>query len=162
MLKHNATEILEPDNTALDHYFRVSTKLRPHVRRIVTDNRLHTWEWLVTSDGALLKTDALDHARSHDLIGCQDVAWDVAGAIVEFAFDQSEADGVMQRVAYHSGEAVSRDLVAFLLPCYSAFQLGLAHTAQNFFPPSHADHKRLSDVGERYSRGLKQQLSRCL
>jgi hypothetical protein len=29
----------------------------------------------------LLKTDALDYHAGHDPIGCQDIAWDIAGAI---------------------------------------------------------------------------------
>ena len=34
-------------------------------------------------DPTLLKTDALDHSEGHDLIGCQDIAWDVVGAATE-------------------------------------------------------------------------------
>lgn len=88
------------------------------VRRVVTDNRLHIWEWLHTTDGRLLKTDSLDHADAHDLIGCQDIAWDVAGAIVEFGLAAAEADRLCGAVA------ASKRLVAFHLPCYLAFQIG--------------------------------------
>ncbi|KAA0677564.1 hypothetical protein [Azospirillum brasilense] len=88
------------------------------VRRVVTDNRLHIWEWLRTTDGRVLKTDSLDHADAHDLIGCQDIAWDVAGAIVEFGLPAAEADRLCGAVA------ASRRLVAFHLPCYLAFQIG--------------------------------------
>lgn len=88
------------------------------VRRVVTDNRLHIWEWLRTTDGRLLKTDSLDHADAHDLIGCQDIAWDVAGAIVEFGLAAAEAARLCGAVG------ASKRLVAFHLPCYLAFQIG--------------------------------------
>ena len=65
--------------------------LKGAVRRVETDNRLHAWEWLHTPDGRLLKTDALDHHAGHDLIGCQDITWDIAGATVELDLsDRSE------------------------------------------------------------------------
>lgn len=88
------------------------------VRRVITDNRLHIWEWLRTTDGRLLKTDSLDHADAHDLIGCQDIAWDVAGAMVEFGLSAVEADRLCGAVG------ASKRLVAVHLPCYLAFQIG--------------------------------------
>src|SRR3954447_3739354 len=65
-------------------------KLERRVRRMETDSRLHVWEWLQRDDGRLLKTDALDHHAAHDLVGCQDVAWDVAGAMVELDLSPTE------------------------------------------------------------------------
>lgn len=88
------------------------------VRRVITDNRLHIWEWLRTTDGRVLKTDSLDHADAHDVVGCQDIAWDVAGAIVEFGLAEAEADRLCDAVG------ASKRLVAFHLPCYLAFQIG--------------------------------------
>ena len=58
--------------------------LSRRVRPIRVDGRMHPWEWIVGRDGALVKTDALDHHQAHDLIGCQDAAWDLAGAAIEF------------------------------------------------------------------------------
>ncbi|MDQ2634035.1 MAG: hypothetical protein M3Y78_09895, partial [Pseudomonadota bacterium] len=60
------------------------------VRQVRTDNRLQAWEWLVTGDG-FLKIDAVDHCEGHDLIGCQDIAWDVAGGIAEHDLTAAEA-----------------------------------------------------------------------
>jgi hypothetical protein len=89
--------------------------------RVATDNRLQAWEWLQRPDGTLVKTDAVDHCQSHDLIGCQDVAWGIAGAAVEFALSEEEtcqlSDGIRKSCGHPTG-----DLVAFLLPCHLAFQ----------------------------------------
>src|SRR3954453_21950736 len=57
-------------------------------RHVLTDNRMHAWEWLVTPEGRILKADALDHHRGNDLVGPQDVAWDLAGAAVELELDE--------------------------------------------------------------------------
>src|SRR5206468_5416318 len=64
--------------------------LSARVARVRTDNKLDRTEWLRAPGGRLLKTDGLDHHQAHDLIGCQDIAWDVAGAITEFDLDDSE------------------------------------------------------------------------
>ncbi len=45
-------------------------------------------EWLLTATG-YMKTDALDHHDDHFLPGCQNIAWDVACASVEFELDDS-------------------------------------------------------------------------
>jgi hypothetical protein len=84
--------------------------LEPRIRRIETDGKLHAWEWLVCADGTLVKTDAVDHHASHDLIGCQDLAWDVAGAAIELGIDvPCDCDP---------------ELLAFYRVCYLAFELG--------------------------------------
>lgn len=93
-------------------------------RRIHTDNRLPWWEWLRLADGAILKADATDHDCDHSLIGCQDVAWDIAGAAVEFTLPPPETERLCAAVAAEGQAAVDRALVAALMPCYAAFQTG--------------------------------------
>ena len=96
--------------------------LQSEVRPVFLDGRLHLWEWL-RIDGRLLKTDALDHCEGHDLVGPQDIAWDVAGAAVEFDLD---AVGVRRLLdAMPPATRPSTELVAFMRVCYLGFQLGL-------------------------------------
>lgn len=90
--------------------------------RVRTDNKLDREEWLRLPDGRLVKTDALDHHQGHDLIGCQDPAWDVAGAIVEFGLDAAQAD----RLIAAAGLTIDRQLLAFDRLAYCAFRLGQA------------------------------------
>lgn len=114
-------------------------ELQAGIRRVVTDNRLHRWEWLQLPDGRLMKTDALDHAAAHDLIGCQDIAWDVAGGIVEFDLSDAQAELLCRMV-----EAVvplDRRILAFCIPCYIAFQIGYWTFAAGS-DPSAADERR--------------------
>ena len=82
MARHNTAEALgEAWARRLERRTAGLEGFEPRLRRIETDNRLHAWEWLALPDGRLLKADALDHHAAHDLVGCQDVAWDIAGAL---------------------------------------------------------------------------------
>ncbi len=112
-------------------------------RRVVTDNRLHRWEWLRLPDGRLMKCDALDHAAAHDLIGCQDIAWDVAGGIVEFDLSDALAEALC-----HMVEAVvplDRRLLAFCIPCYIAFQIGYWTFAAGSDPSAAGERRRYEE-----------------
>nr|WP_255636255.1 hypothetical protein [Azospirillum sp. 412522] len=114
-------------------------RLAAGLRRVVTDNRLHRWEWLRLPDGRLMKTDALDHAAAHDLIGCQDIAWDVAGGIVEFDLSDSEVGALCR--AIEGAVPLDRRLLAFYMPCYIAFQIGY-WTFATGSDPSAAEERR--------------------
>jgi hypothetical protein len=98
-------------------------ELASKVRRVVTDNRMLPCEWLRLPDGSLLKGDALDHHRAHDLVGCQDAAWDVAGAIVEFDLGPAEAEE-LRAAAERAGVTVDGELLQFYLLAYRAFRIG--------------------------------------
>lgn len=125
--------------------------LSPRVRRVEIDGRLHAWEWLVRGDGVLIKTDALDHHAAHDLIGCQDITWDLAGAAVELGLSAAE----QQRLAAITGESCGRqvdpELLAFARPCYLAFQLGRHALAASM---GGDEVVRLEAAVARYARAL--------
>jgi hypothetical protein len=105
----------------------MTAKARP----IHVDGRLHRWEWITTGDERLIKTDALDHSCGHDLVGCQDVAWDVAGARIELELDDAEVERLCAAVAGVCDRKVDRDLLAFFDLAYPAFQAGLWSLAGN-------------------------------
>lgn len=90
------------------------------VARVRTDNKLDREEWLRLGDGRLLKTDALDHHQGHDLIGCQAVEWDLAGAIEEFDLDAEETARLIAATAINS----DAELLDFYRLAYAAFRLG--------------------------------------
>ncbi|TFI56580.1 hypothetical protein E2493_19435 [Sphingomonas parva] len=92
--------------------------LQGAVRPVHVDGRLHAWEWIVV-DGRVLKTDAVDHSVAHDLVGCQDIAWDVAGAAVELDLAPPALEALAAPLL---GDR--RALLDLLLPCYLAFQIG--------------------------------------
>jgi hypothetical protein len=136
------------------------SSLERAVHRVETDNRLHAWEWLRLPDGRLLKADAVDHHEGHDLIGCQDIAWDVAGAAVELELTEDEVALLRERVARLGGKEPDDELLGFHRLCYLAFQLGhhaLAAEALAGWLPEEVE--RLRRAAERYASGLRRVLA---
>jgi hypothetical protein len=116
------------------------------------DARLHRWEWLAAPDGRLLKTDALDHHAAHDLIGAQDVAWDVAGAIVELSLDADDAERLRRELE------TPPDHLAFMTVAYCAFQLGAWHMAAEAQAGWPEEAARLRAARDRYAGRLRELL----
>jgi hypothetical protein len=125
MARTNSTEALGVEaGEYFDGWARWVGDLARNLRPIEVDGRLHEWEWLRRGNGELLKSDALDHCAGHDLVGCQDVAWDIVGAAAEFELSSAETEDLACRVGVESGFKVDPVMLAFFLPCYLAFQLG--------------------------------------
>lgn len=103
---------------ALRHWNADVDTLQQCVRPVRIDGRMAAHEWLRLPSGQLLKADALDHHASHDLVGCQDLAWDLAGAAVELDLPETEVTDLQQRLG------IDPDLLAFCLPAYTAFRVG--------------------------------------
>jgi hypothetical protein len=122
------------------------------LQRVEIDGRLHAWEFLVRADGTLVKTDAVDHCRGHDLIGCQPIEWDVAGARVEHGLSDSEVatliDGLEAGMRHH----IDAGLIDYFEPCYLAFQLGLWSMAAQ--SENGREKARLIKAAKRYEAGL--------
>jgi hypothetical protein len=144
--------------SALESVLADPGTLEGKVRRVWTDNRMHVWEWLVSGD-KLVKTDALDHSAAHDLVGCQDVTWDIAGAIIELDLSDEEASRLCEIVRQESGHPVYPDLTAFMLPCYLAFQMGSCLMAAGALGEGQ-EAARLRQDAERYAHSLQKRLSR--
>jgi hypothetical protein len=159
MARHNAaTGLGEAAAAPLDRWRPDLPRLEHRVRRIRTDNRLHVWEWLQMADGRLIKTDAVDHHVAHDLIGCQDAAWDIAGASVEFDLSPDEAGVLCAAVEHATGTPVSRDLLAFCQVAYAAFQLGHWTMAMESLAGFPAEAVRIRAATNRYAKGLAERL----
>jgi hypothetical protein len=120
---------------------------------------MHPWEWLVCRGGGLLKTDALDHHAAHDLVGCQDVAWDVVGAAVELRLTPSEREAVCTIVAGASGRPVEAALLRVYEPCYLAFHVGACALGRETLMGFVRESARLDRSRRRYTQALQRALS---
>jgi hypothetical protein len=114
-----------PEASRLDRFDAL--RLQARVHRVRTDNKLDRGEWLRLADGRLLKADAVDHHQGHDLIGCQDVAWDVAGATIEFDLMPDDT----ARLIALTGRDVDPALLELFRIAYSAFRVGRASIVGN-------------------------------
>ncbi|MET7243326.1 hypothetical protein ABZT49_08135 [Methylobacterium sp. EM32] len=157
MARHNAAEALgDAAVRAIEGYRDALPRLAAGLRPVETDNRLHPWEWLVRPDGSILKTDAVDHHAAHDLVGCQDIAWDLAGAAIELGLEGSAGRRLRAVVARRTGHEPDPDLIAWLEIAYAAFQLGAATMAGHSAEPE--ERARLAVEARRYRRHLAARL----
>ncbi|MGX7709008.1 hypothetical protein [Methylobacterium sp. Gmos1] len=157
MARHNATQALgEAAAGAVDGWRDALPRLAGGIRPVETDNRLHRWEWLARPDGTILKTDAVDHHAAHDLVGCQDVAWDLAGAAIELGLDGAAGRRLHAVVARRTGREPDPDLLAWLEIAYAAFQLGAVTMAVHSADAE--EGRRLAAEAGRYRRHLAARL----
>lgn len=98
---------------------------------VVPDARMQLWEW-GQIDGKFIKFDAASHGDDHFFPGPTDIAWDLAGAIVELSAgsktEASIAPALLQYYTKLSGDDPSFRLPAYLM-AYSAFRLGYCKMA---------------------------------
>jgi hypothetical protein len=120
----NAREALGAEAEAAARALEPGARVAAALARCEVDAKLEPWEWLALDGGALLKTDAVDHAHGHDLVGPQPVAWDVAGAAVELALSAAERDDLAARVAAEARVEVPRAALAFFESAYLAQRVG--------------------------------------
>ncbi|RST29509.1 hypothetical protein HMF7854_00680 [Sphingomonas ginkgonis] len=131
MARHNAPRQLgkwQPD----------TKRLTSLVSPVAIDGRMQRHEWLRVPSGQLLKTDATDHHCAHDLVGPQDIAWDVAGAILEL--DLASDDATRLARSLNSDPA----LLDFMLRAYAAFRIGAHRLSADMLGhwPAEADRNR--------------------
>jgi hypothetical protein len=100
----------------------------------------------------LLKSDAVDHHAGHDLLGCKDLAWDIAGAAVELGLD---AETLRAALAQDAGRPISPDLLRLYGFCYLAFQTGACSMAAASCGAWPAEAARLGAATARYAAGLR-------
>lgn len=109
---------------------------------VAVDGRMLPNEWIRTKDG-FMKTDAVDHHADQFFPGCQDIAWDLAGAVVEFDLKEAEKDYLLERFRCLTGDD-ARERIGFYAAAYLAFRLGYVTFA--------AEGQRGTPDGEKFKR----------
>jgi hypothetical protein len=94
----------------------------PVERPVIADARMMPYEWVRSPEGRLLKVDAASHGDDHFYPGPTDIAWDLAGAIVEWNFDPFAAKSLVENYEQISGDPISTRLDNYLI-AYCAFRL---------------------------------------
>jgi hypothetical protein len=93
------------------------------VRLCLCDGRMLPHEWLHTTGGKLLKLDACTHGDNHFFPGPCDIAWDVAGTIVEWELIGQSRERFLSAYETKSGDKV-RDRLDSYMMAYTIFRLG--------------------------------------
>lgn len=113
---------------------------------VAIDGRMLPHEWITTADG-YIKTDAVDHHDDHFFPGCQDIAWDIAGAAVEFCMD---AAPLTEKYAALTGDRGIARRLPFYIRAYAAWRLGYATLARTAIAGT-PDAARFERLAERYA-----------
>ncbi len=122
------------------------------------DGRMLPHEWLAMSN-SYIKTDNLDHHDDHFLPGCQNIAWDLAGALIEFDLSAGEQTYLLDRYSGLAGDRNVAERLPFYLIAYLAFRLGYAVMASKALASAIEGHqfRRLS---LRYAERLDKEIER--
>jgi hypothetical protein len=110
---------------------------------VLADGRMQPHEWLLTKHG-ILKVDGASHGDDHFFPGPADIAWDLAGAIVEWDLGQGAADYLVSRYADLSGDHPQRRLPAWL-QAYTVFRLGYCKMAAETLAGTAEEERLLRD-----------------
>jgi hypothetical protein len=91
--------------------------------RVFCDAHMMPHEWLELRDGRLLKLDSAAHGDDHFFPGPCDIAWDLAGVIVEWNLTGPEAEYFLREYRRLSGDDARRRLPPYLR-AYVSFRMG--------------------------------------
>lgn len=121
-------------------------------RPVLVDGKVDPHEWLGSASGELFKVDASGHGDDHFLPGPTDIAWDLAGAIVEWRMAPDARRAFLDRYRRRSGDDPERRLPAYLL-AYSLLRLGYAAMAAASLPDE-GEARRMATARHRYRAAL--------
>lgn len=124
-------------------------------RPVITDGRMNPHEWILNDSGQLIKTDGVDHGDNHFFPGPCDIAWDLAGAAVEWRLGAEASGFLVEQFSRRSGMNVSPKLELYKLG-YSVFRLGFCKMAISTVRGS-TEEQRIVDAYQHY-RAVAQNL----
>jgi hypothetical protein len=93
---------------------------------VLADGRMQPHEWIAGE--SIIKTDSIDHGDNHFFPGPCDIAWDVAGTVIEWSLDHDAIRFLLERLKKLSGTDVSNQLTAYMM-AYAVFRLGFCKMA---------------------------------
>lgn len=152
MLVHNVAESLGP---ALAGCAAVLARnpAASDAPAVALDGRMLPHEWLLTPWG-YRKTDALDHHADHFFPGCNDIAWDLAAVMEEFALGPEASEVLVSRYAALSGDRHVAARLPFQRAAYLAHRLGYVDLACQTLAGS-ADGERFARLATAYRARLR-------
>jgi hypothetical protein len=123
---------------------------------VALDARLQPHEWLRTGAG-LLKVDATDHHADHFYPGTGDIAWDLAGAMVELDLGEDARRVLAGRYRTQARDRdVARRLPGYLV-AYLALRIGYAALGEDTLGTAE-DGRRFGRLKRRYLSMLEREL----
>jgi hypothetical protein len=119
---------------------------------VLVDARMQPHEWLLTSTGQMLKTDSGSHGDDHFFPGVSDIAWDLAGAIVEWQMDQQQSGVFLEMYRRASGDD-AKPRIANFIKAYTVFRCAFCMMAANAMQGTE-EQARLEQAAANYGEAL--------
>jgi hypothetical protein len=119
---------------------------------VIADGRMQPHEWIWSAAGELLKTDSGSHGDDHFFPGPTDIAWDLAGAIVEWQMNEQQTAEFLNRYRRASGDDASARIDGFI-KAYTVFRLAYCLMAANAMDGSD-EQPRLRQAADVYRKLL--------
>jgi hypothetical protein len=129
-------------------------------RPVVADGRMQPHEWLRPGDGRMWKTDSGSHGDDHFFPGVTDIAWDLAGAIVEWRMNVEQVDSFLDLYRRASGDDSASRIGGFVT-AYAAFRSAYCMMAADALQGSD-EQARLEQAAAQYAAALELRARLCL
>lgn len=149
MVRHN---VAQETGFVLGHEWSL-----PCERPALVDGRVGPPEWFRSPQGRFIKVDAIAHGDDHFFPGPTDIAWDLAGAIIEWDLGADARDALLRayRRMAGGGDDPAIRLSRYEL-AYAAFRAGFCAMAAHAAPED--DARRFQHARARYRRALLDRL----
>lgn len=132
----------------------------PVANCVIADARMLPHEWLRSTDGRILKLDAVSHGDDHFFPGPCDIAWDLAGAIIEWQMDSTATADFLALYQALSGDDPHGRLPDYLL-AYTIFRMAWSKMAARACAGSPDEFALHRDYLRYRSRALELSTSRA-
>jgi hypothetical protein len=120
------------------------------------DGHMQPYEWIRRPNGELRKVDGAGHDCDHTLIGKQPVAWDIAGAVVEWQLGPPAIERLLRAFSQAGGATINADMLKFYRVAYLAFRAGQCALAAQVHDPN--ERARLSAAYGVYRQRLAEHI----
>ncbi|HMF89102.1 MAG TPA: hypothetical protein VKL40_00555 [Candidatus Angelobacter sp.] len=120
----------------------------------ICDGRMQPHEWLLTEDGRMLKTDSGSHGDDHFFPGPTDIAWDLAGVIVEWRMNPAQREFFLEAYRRASGDDAQFRVADFSI-AYALFRLAYCRMAANALPGTD-EEARLILAAAKYGQAMEE------
>ncbi|HVN20947.1 MAG TPA: hypothetical protein VMU05_19330 [Dongiaceae bacterium] len=97
---------------------------------VIVDARMQPHKWVMSKTGKLLKVDGAADGEGHFLPGPTDIAWDLAGAIVEWNLSR-DAEEYLVAEFHKQGGRSSEPQLSFFVLAYTLFRVSFSQMALN-------------------------------
>lgn len=128
----------------------------PIVRPTIADGRMLPHKWIETADGEILKLDATSHGDDHFFPGPCDIAWDLAGAIVELDLGSEALSSLQHAYTAITGDEVEQRLQNYLR-AYATFRFAWSRMAAAAMHGTDEEYRLLREY--KYYRGKAEALA---